>query len=71
MIKNEVETESNSWAVEGLHRGAAIRAALDENAIRSYDPEAVVAVEIVEELDGKNDMGESKYRVKVTYELDY
>lgn len=72
MLKNQVATETKSWVVEGLHRGAAIRAALDQNAGRQSgsNPEAVVAVEIVEELGGKNDLGESEYRVEVTYELE-
>lgn len=72
MLKDQVVTETSSWVVNGLHRGAAIRAALDQNAGRrgGSDPEAVVAVEIVEELGGKNDLGESEYRVEVTYEVE-
>ena len=72
MLKDEAATETSSWVVDGLHRGAAIRAALDDNATRrrGSGAEAVVAVEIVEEIAGKNDSGESEYRVEVTYEIE-
>lgn len=72
MLKDKIPTETTVFVVDALHRGAAIRTALDQNAgrRRGSNPEAVIAAQVIEELGGKNNLGESEYRVEVKYEVE-
>jgi hypothetical protein len=63
VLSDQIETKTRTLTVQQINRGAAIGSAIDQHCDGGSDFEAVVAVEVIEELSGGG------YLVEITYEM--